>query len=50
VPEGSGTRLLLEHSGFDTNDEFHRAAHEAMEKGWRVDIAQALDDVLGSAR
>jgi uncharacterized protein YndB with AHSA1/START domain len=50
VPEGSGTRLLLEHSGFDTNDEFQRAAHEAMEKGWRVDIAQALDDVLGSAR
>ena len=50
VPEGSGTRLLLEHTGFDTDDEFQRAAHDAMDHGWRVDIARALDDFLNSVR
>jgi uncharacterized protein YndB with AHSA1/START domain len=50
VPEGSGTRLLLEHKGFNTQDAVQRAAHEAMSRGWRVDIANALDAFLTSSR
>lgn len=49
VPEGSGTRVLVEQSGFDTTDPFQRAAYEAMGHGWRVDIARALADVLAAS-
>jgi uncharacterized protein YndB with AHSA1/START domain len=35
VPEGTGTRLLLEHSGFDLDDKRDRDAYERMSDGWR---------------
>lgn len=42
VPEGAGTRLLLEHSGFDLDDPQARAAFERMSGGWRSLILPAL--------
>jgi uncharacterized protein YndB with AHSA1/START domain len=48
VPEGAGTRLLLEHSGFDVEDGFQAAAFGAMGGGWGGGLAQALADLLDS--
>lgn len=49
IPEGKGTRLILEHSGFDLDDPRMAAALERMGPGWRdvilpklADAAQAL--------
>lgn len=33
-PEGSGTRLLFEHKGFDLDSPLGRAAYEGMGRGW----------------
>ena len=46
VPEGTGTRLLLAHEGFDLDDPADRAAHEGMGEGWRTNVVQRLDAVL----
>lgn len=35
VAEGTGTRLLLEHSGFDLDNPQHRFAFDNMGPGWR---------------
>jgi uncharacterized protein YndB with AHSA1/START domain len=50
VAEGSGTRLLLEHSGFDLDDPRDREALDRMGPGWRdvvvprlAELAAALD-------
>jgi uncharacterized protein YndB with AHSA1/START domain len=32
---GAGTRVFLEHSGFDLNDKRMADAHERMGTGWR---------------
>lgn len=48
VPEGTGTRMLLEHSGFDFDDEFQRAAFGAMGAGWGGDLAEAIASLLDS--
>ena len=42
VPEGTGTRLLLDHSGFDLEDSRGRAAYERMGPGWREQVIPAL--------
>jgi uncharacterized protein YndB with AHSA1/START domain len=34
VAEGAGTRLFLEHSGFDLDDPRHQNAFTAMSRGW----------------
>jgi uncharacterized protein YndB with AHSA1/START domain len=34
VPEGHGTRLLLEHTGFDLDTPMGRQAHQGMAQGW----------------
>ncbi|MER6304316.1 SRPBCC domain-containing protein [Kitasatospora sp. NPDC001539] len=34
VPEGHGTRLLLEHTGFDLDTPMGRQAHQGMGRGW----------------
>ncbi|MQS17189.1 SRPBCC domain-containing protein [Streptomyces kaniharaensis] len=34
VPEGHGTRLLLEHAGFDLDTPMGRQAHQGMGQGW----------------
>lgn len=33
-PEGTGTRLFLEHAGFDLDSPMGRAAYEGMSQGW----------------
>jgi uncharacterized protein YndB with AHSA1/START domain len=45
-PENSGTRLYLEHSGFDLDSPLGRTAFEGMSGGWPMvlkRIAPALD-------
>jgi uncharacterized protein YndB with AHSA1/START domain len=34
APEGTGTRLFLEHGGFDLDDPRHKDAYENMSRGW----------------
>ena len=42
VPEGAGTRLFLEHSGFDLDDKRSRDAFERMGPGWRDTVLPRL--------
>jgi uncharacterized protein YndB with AHSA1/START domain len=46
VAEGSGTRLLLEHSGFDLDDKRSRDAFERMGPGWRDQVLPRLVAVV----
>ncbi|WAC93954.1 SRPBCC family protein [Mycobacterium sp. Aquia_213] len=41
-PEGTGTRVFLEHSGFDLNDTRMAAAFDRMGPGWRDVILPRL--------
>lgn len=43
VPEGSGTRVFLEHAGFDLDDPFQRGGFEGMGEGWRSKVLRSLD-------
>jgi uncharacterized protein YndB with AHSA1/START domain len=45
-PEGDGTRLLLEHAGFDLDDPRQRFAFDGMKGGWAGKVAERLGDVL----
>lgn len=46
--EGSGTRLSLEHRGFDLNSPLGKKAFEGMQNGWPKVIAR-IDGVLSTA-
>lgn len=46
VPEGSGTRLFLDHTGFDLDDPQHRHAFDMMGPGWRDDVLPRLAEAL----
>lgn len=45
-PEGKGTRLFLEHSGFDPDDPTQQLARRFMNGGWRSHVSRRLADVL----
>jgi uncharacterized protein YndB with AHSA1/START domain len=45
-PEGRGTRLFLEHSGFDPDDPAQDLARTIMGSGWRSHILRRLIDVV----
>lgn len=45
-PDGEGTRLFFEHSGFDLDNPVHRMAHQGMSGGWPRIIGEALPRVL----
>jgi uncharacterized protein YndB with AHSA1/START domain len=45
-PEGNGTRLHLEHAGFDLTDEKARHAFERMGPGWRDEVLPRIVVVL----
>jgi uncharacterized protein YndB with AHSA1/START domain len=45
VAEGKGTRLLLEHSGFDLDDKRGRDAFRRMGPGWRDVVVPRLAEV-----
>lgn len=46
VAEGRGTRLLLEHAGFDLDDPRHRFAFDNMGPGWRDEVLPRLVEVV----
>jgi uncharacterized protein YndB with AHSA1/START domain len=45
VAEGRGTRVLLEHTGFDLDDKRQRDACERMGPGWRDTVLPRLADL-----
>ena len=48
-PEGDGTRLHLEHAGFDLDSPLAKKAFEGMGGGWRAileRIAPAIDSLV----
>ncbi|MEV6208300.1 SRPBCC family protein [Kitasatospora sp. NPDC051914] len=45
APEGHGTRLFLEHAGFDLDSPMGRAALDGMGKGW-PDVLERLATTL----
>ncbi|MFF4667344.1 SRPBCC domain-containing protein [Streptomyces sp. NPDC001282] len=47
-PEGGGTRLLLEHAGFDLDSPLGKAALEGMGRGW-PDVLQRIEPALAAA-
>lgn len=51
IPEGTGTRLFLEHSGFDLDSPMGRQAHKGMGGGWAA-VLERIDGELeaGDAR
>lgn len=52
VEEGAGTRLFLEHGGFDLDDPRHRTAFTNMSRGWAGSVlprlVRALEGVTAS--
>ena len=46
VPEGAGTRLLLEHSGFRDDDPQDRFAFMHMGPGWRDEVLPRLAEAV----
>jgi uncharacterized protein YndB with AHSA1/START domain len=46
VPEGTGTRLFVEHDGFDPDNPWHQVARRVMGGGWRTHIPDALATLL----
>jgi uncharacterized protein YndB with AHSA1/START domain len=42
VAEGAGTRLFLEHAGFDLDDPTHANAYRNMSKGWAGTVLPRL--------
>jgi uncharacterized protein YndB with AHSA1/START domain len=47
-PEGTGTRLLLEHAGFDLDSPMGRQAYEGMGAGW-PDVLERIDGAIDAA-
>jgi uncharacterized protein YndB with AHSA1/START domain len=45
-PEGRGTRLLLEHRGFDPDNATHQLSRRIMNGGWRSHVLRRLNTVL----
>jgi uncharacterized protein YndB with AHSA1/START domain len=46
VPEGTGTRLLITHDGFDDTDPAQQAAMNILGGGWRSHLIRRLLSVL----
>jgi len=46
VAEGEGTRLFLEHRGFDLDVPQHRFAFDRMGPGWRDEVLPRLADLV----
>jgi uncharacterized protein YndB with AHSA1/START domain len=49
VAEGRGTRLFLDHEGFDPNNELQQRARRIMGGGWRSWLFRRLDTVIAAA-
>ncbi|PGH41084.1 ATPase [Micromonospora sp. WMMA1996] len=46
VPEGRGTRLFLEHAGFDPDDPLQRRTFTLLDGGWRTRVWTRLAATL----
>ncbi len=46
VAEGAGTRLHLEHAGFDLANPMHQFAYNGMKGGWSGNIPERLAAIL----
>jgi uncharacterized protein YndB with AHSA1/START domain len=46
APEGHGTRLFLEHAGFDPDDPLQRQVRTMLGGGWRSRVLPALERLL----
>lgn len=44
-PEGTGTRLFLEHDGFDPDNPCQRLSHQIMSGGWSA-IGRKITEML----
>ena len=49
-PEGKGTRLVLEHAGFDPDEPAQQLARKFMNGGWRSHIPRRLSELLQQLR
>jgi uncharacterized protein YndB with AHSA1/START domain len=49
VPEGHGTRLFLDHAGFELDHPVQRSAYDGMRGGWRSRVVPALAAHLAAA-
>lgn len=45
-PEGHGTRLFVEHAGFDPDDASQQLARQIMSGGWGSHLMRRLDEAL----
>jgi uncharacterized protein YndB with AHSA1/START domain len=48
-PEGTGTRLFLEHGGFDLDDPRHADAFRNMSRGWAGSVLPHLAKLMAGA-
>ncbi|MEU0505410.1 SRPBCC domain-containing protein [Nocardia sp. NPDC005998] len=48
-PEGKGTRLFLEHAGFDPDNPLQQRARSIMDAGWRSHVMRSIEEVLRDA-
>ncbi|WP_433464227.1 SRPBCC family protein [Spirillospora sp. CA-128828] len=46
VPEGRGTRIFVEHAGFDLDDPVGAYAFRGMGSGWRSTVLRSLHHTL----
>ena len=46
-PEGTGTRLFIEHDGFDPDNPYQAAAHRMMSTGWRG-VAHRIAEIIAA--
>jgi uncharacterized protein YndB with AHSA1/START domain len=46
-PEGTGTRLFLEHAGFDLDSPMGRVAFEGMSEGWPSVLSRITPALAG---
>lgn len=49
-PEGHGTRLLVEHRGFDLDHPIGRSAYDGMSDGWPSQVITSLHRHLRASR
>lgn len=46
-PEGTGTRLFLQHAGFDLDSPMGRVAFEGMSEGWPLVLSRITPALAG---
>ncbi|MEV0722883.1 hypothetical protein AB0I37_08945 [Micromonospora purpureochromogenes] len=49
APEGRGTGLFLEHSGFDPDDPVQQRTATLLGGGWRSHVWRRLEEILAAA-